>query len=76
MNARRPDNDCIIVDEGCDDDLDGFCDAAFIVVGACDLSNGGGDCNDFDGTVAPGIWRCAMTKTTCGLGIDVGCDDV
>mgnify|MGYP001026518241 CR=1 FL=1 len=72
------DNDCDgEIDEGCDDDLDGFCDAALLVVGApLVCPNGGGDCNDFDGTVAPGIAEvCDDKDNNCGAGIDEGCDD-
>ncbi|MDP6947347.1 MAG: putative metal-binding motif-containing protein, partial [Myxococcota bacterium] len=72
------DNDCDgAVDEGCDDDLDGFCDIAMAVDGAPVVCpHGGGDCNDFDGTVAPGIPEvCDDKDNNCGAGIDEGCDD-
>jgi hypothetical protein len=50
------DNNCnLLADEGCDDDSDGYCDAAMAMVGTpavCPL--GGGDCLDYSPTVHPG----------------------
>ncbi len=50
------DNNCNgQVDEGCDDDADGYCDSAMATAGfptACKF--GGGDCNDLLGSVHPG----------------------
>lgn len=49
------DDDCDgVVDEGCDDDGDGFCDATLEYVGSARCPNGPGDCNDSDGTIRPG----------------------
>lgn len=49
------DNDCDgQIDEGCDDDDDGFCDNAFVIIGTPDTcTNGGGDCNDEDAADNP-----------------------
>jgi cysteine-rich repeat protein len=49
------DDDCDgTVDEGCDDDGDGFCDASLEHVGSSRCPGGAGDCNDADGSVRPG----------------------
>ena len=50
------DNDCNgLADEGCDDDLDGFCDADLQTVGFPSLCvNGGGDCLDYSAAINPG----------------------
>lgn len=49
------DNDCDAeIDEGCDDDGDGFCDNALVLVGAPEACvNGGGDCDDDDAANNP-----------------------
>ncbi len=51
------DNDCDgQIDEGCDDDQDGYCDVAMATAGKPAVcKNGGGDCNDLQPTVKPGV---------------------
>jgi formylglycine-generating enzyme required for sulfatase activity len=74
------DNDCDgQTDEGCDDDGDGWCDAAMIAQGtpaAC--PQGGGDCSDGGGAAAaaihPGAFEaCDGVDNNCGGGLDEGC---
>jgi hypothetical protein len=64
------DNDCDgATDEGCDDDLDGWCDAKMVVVGnpvLCKATQK--DCDDQNAAIAPGA------KETCGNGVDEDCD--
>ena len=80
------DNDCnLTVDEGCDDDADGFCDADMTTVGnpaAC--GSGGGDCNDGDPTIYPGATElCDLKDNDCDgeldgplcCGKDTDCND-
>ena len=65
------DNDCDgVVDEGCDDDNDGYCDAAMKLgaLGATICPNGTGDCNDTNANVNPG------KAEICGDGLDNDCD--
>ena len=64
------DNDCDgEVDEGCDDDGDGWCDAKMRVQGAPGVCpSGPGDCADDDSAVHPG------RTEQCGNGIDDDCD--
>lgn len=67
------DNDCDgVVDEGCDDDGDGFCDADFtMIAGAAVCPNGGGDCDDDDDEVYPGApGRCDGKDNDCADGVD------
>jgi hypothetical protein len=66
------DNDCDgLTDEGCDDDGDGWCDAAMVVVGApASCPAGPGDCDD----TAPGR-NPGWPDDTCD-GVDDDCDDV
>jgi hypothetical protein len=73
------DNDCDeVIDEGCDDDDDGFCDAQLQTVGKpSTCGNGGGDCNDADVDVFPGATeKCDKKDNDCDGTIDNGlCDD-
>src|SRR5438132_1169625 len=68
------DNNCDgKVDEGCDDDGDGYCDASMVVVGSpaiCPKSapNKGDDCNDGNAAVHPGA------KEICDDGLDNDCN--
>ena len=50
------DDDCDLgVDEGCDDDKDGYCDASLVLVGnPAVCASGGGDCDDEDNGRSPG----------------------
>ena len=55
------DNDCDTqTDEGCDDDNDNYCDSVMTVIGTPNTCTaGGGDCNDNDPTVNPGMTEIA-----------------
>jgi hypothetical protein len=73
------DNDCDgVIDEGCDDDGDGFCDSAQQTSGKPAIcGNGGGDCNDADVDVYPGATeKCDKKDNDCNGTIDDGlCED-
>ncbi len=73
------DNNCDgVPDKGCDDDGDKWCDSAMTTVGKPSTCfNGGGDCNDGDALVNPGIASedCDGKDNNCKDGIDDGCDD-
>lgn len=76
------DNTCDgLVDEGCDDDRDGHCDAQLTVVGTpavCPASppGPGDDCNDAHPLVFTGAPElCDDVANGCGTLVDVGCDD-
>ncbi len=64
------DNNCDgKIDEGCDDDGDGYCDVAMTVVGNPPICSAGiGDCNDTVGTIHPG------QPDLCGNLKDDNCD--
>jgi len=64
------DNCAAGIDEGCDDDKDGFCDKAMAVVGAPKTCAKGGekDCDDQKANVFPG------QKETCGNLLDDNCN--
>ncbi len=57
-----------VIDEGCDDDGDGFCDAArlYELTGQATCYFGPGDCDDNDPTIHPGILEeCDGKDTNC-----------
>ncbi len=72
------DNNCTEgIDEGCDDDNDGFCDIALIVVGnPAVCANGTDDCDDNEPNTFPGNTEiCDDIDNNCVMGIDEDCDD-
>ena len=72
------DNDCDgEFDEGCDDDDDGFCDNALVIIGTPDTcADGGGDCNDEDASVYPNAEEvCDGLDQNCDAQIDEGFED-
>ena len=64
-------------DEGCDDDLDGYCDSAYTVVGTPKSCNKGkGDCVDTNAAINPGVTEiCNNIDDNCNGKIDETCDD-
>ena len=64
------DNDCNgLIDDGCDDDGDGWCDDALPIVGAPAIcTNGAGDCQDYSALVSPALEEVPGNK------IDDDCD--
>lgn len=71
------DNDCNgKVDEGCDDDKDGFCDAAMATLGfPLTCPKGGGDCDDSATKSYPGaVEFCDDADQNCNNQVDEGCD--
>ena len=73
------DNDCDgVVDDGCDDDGDGYCDAALELVGTPAICpSGGGDCDDKNADVYKGksLEVCDGADDDCNGVVDNGCDD-
>jgi len=73
------DNDCDgTLDEGCDDDGDGYCDVDMTTPGTPAIcGNGGGDCDDGEPTVFPGATEeCDKKDNNCDGVIDDGlCED-
>ncbi len=68
------------IDEGCDDDQDGYCDMTMTVGGTGPVAscpNGMGDCDDTNGDRFPGNSVCGMDGDCDFLPKDVGeaCDD-
>jgi len=63
------DNDCDTeIDEGCDDDHDGYCDADLTLVGEPPICpHGGNDCDDGNENINPGALEL------CGNGVDEDC---
>ncbi len=72
------DNNCTAgVDENCDKDLDGFCDASKQIVGTPAIcTNGGADCNDNNGSIHPSLAQevCDNVDDDCDGVVDNGCD--
>ncbi len=63
------DNCSGVIDEGCDDDLDLWCDATMTVIGTPAVcANGKQDCNDGAAGIHPGQGEI------CGNGVDDNCD--
>ena len=63
------------IDEGCDDDGDGFCDAGMTTIGAPPgtCQGGGGDCDDTSAGVHPGAAGIAAAEELCD-DLDNDCD--
>ncbi|MSP92286.1 MAG: hypothetical protein EXR79_10865 [Myxococcales bacterium] len=67
------DNDCKGgIDEGCDDDVDGFCDKKMVVVAQPTICpNGGGDCDDGKNSINPKkVEACDTIDNNCDNDID------
>ncbi|MFT7623427.1 MAG: hypothetical protein ACI9WU_002610 [Myxococcota bacterium] len=64
------DENCnLIIDDGCDDDNDGYCDSNMIIVGSPAVCpHGGGDCFDWSAQVSPQAVEVAAD------GLDNDCD--
>jgi len=72
------DDDCdVAIDEGCDDDGDGYCASGSPLVGSPEACpNGGGDCDDTLASVHPGgVETCNGRDDDCNDAADDGCDD-
>ena len=75
------DNCSTVVDEGCDDDSDGYCDTSMTVVGTPTIcpkttKGVGDDCNDDLGQINPLMTEiCNNLDDNCAFGTDEGCDD-
>lgn len=73
------DNDCSGgIDEGCDDDKDGYCEAGKTVStpAPTTCSKGGGDCDDANPSIHPGATEtCDGKDNNCTAGVDEGCND-
>ncbi|ANM31144.1 hypothetical protein ABI59_18560 [Acidobacteria bacterium Mor1] len=72
------DDDCFSgVDNGCDDDGDGYCDQSLAIIGApMACPSGGGDCDDESSAINPGSAEiCDGVDNDCAAGVDNGCDD-
>ncbi len=71
------DNNCNgVVDEGCDDDKDGYCDSGFSTIGfPLSCPKGGGDCDDTNSKTYPGAPElCDNLDENCNGVTDEGCD--
>ena len=65
------DNCNLLVDDGCDDDEDGYCDATLALEGVPAIcSKGGGDCLDYSASVNPSVAEIG------GDGLDNNCDGI
>ncbi|MBW2976222.1 hypothetical protein KY347_02130 [Candidatus Woesearchaeota archaeon] len=72
------DNDCDgEIDEGCDDDDDDYCDIGMTTVGTpATCTSGGGDCDDSNGAVNPGVAEvCNGIDDDCDIGTQDGADE-
>ncbi|HIN85342.1 MAG TPA: hypothetical protein EYN06_02595, partial [Myxococcales bacterium] len=71
-SCNDADDDCDgLIDDGCDDDQDGWCDALMTVEGSPAVCpNGGGDCVDLSALVNPGVQEIP------GNFLDDNCDGV
>ncbi len=72
------DNDCNgVLDPGCDDDVDGYCDSSKTTVGKpTTCPQGGGDCNDVNAAIHPNAAEvCDDVDQNCNGNADEGCDD-
>ena len=72
------DNNCDSkVDEGCNDDADGYCDSSMTTIGFPNVCvKGGGDCDDTKSAVNPGTAEvCDNLDNNCNTSTDEGCDD-
>ncbi len=71
------DNNCNgAIDEGCDDDKDGFCDSNYGTLGfPLSCPKGGGDCDDTNSKTHPGAPElCDDLDENCNGVVDEGCD--
>ena len=71
------DNNCNgVIDEGCDDDKDGYCDSSFATLGfPLSCPKGGGDCDDGNSKTKPGAKElCDDLDSNCNGVADEGCD--
>ena len=66
------DNNCdVVVDEGCDDDNDNYCDASMTTVGTPDICNlGGFDCYDNNLNINPGSGALCNYDASCNVPAD------
>ncbi len=72
------DQDCDkVIDNGCDDDSDGYCDANLGYSGAPKVCNKGkGDCDDTKAAINPGATEiCDNVDNNCNGKVDETCDD-
>lgn len=75
------DDDCDnVVDEGCDDDDDGYCNASMTLEVGATCSKGGDDCDDSDPNIHPGVVEvCDNKDNDCNGQVDLadqGINDV
>jgi hypothetical protein len=65
------------IDNGCDDDKDGFCDKKLTLVGTPPIcTSGGNDCDDGNALINPSKSElCDNFDNNCNGAVDEGCDD-